>query len=57
MKMPRTRNPAAQQTTAYRCFLPNLAGLGGACSHGSWYRALYIIMKSARWSRWCQILV
>jgi len=27
---------AAQQASAYRCFLPNLAGLGSADSHGSW---------------------
>ena len=36
----------AQQESAYRCFLPDLAGLGSACSHGSWREALYVITQS-----------
>jgi len=28
----------ALQESAYCCFLPDLAGLGGACPHGSWQR-------------------
>ena len=33
------RDATAQQASAYRCFLPDLAGLGGDCSHGSWHGA------------------
>jgi len=34
------RNSTAQPASAYCCFLPDLAGLGGACSHGSWQDSL-----------------
>jgi len=38
---------AAQYTSAYRCFLPDLAGLGGVYSHGSWRRAIHGITHKA----------
>ena len=30
------RRAAARRASAYCCFLPDLAGLGGARPHGSW---------------------
>jgi len=48
--LPRDRSAAARQTSAYRCFLPDLAGLGGACPHGSWHGATYVNTPSGKWS-------
>ena len=41
------RGAEAQRASAYCCFLPDLAGLGGARSHGSW-RGEYILQYSGK---------
>jgi len=43
------RGITAPRSSAYRCFLPDLTGLGGCRSHDSWQRQRNVTMQRAEW--------